>query len=377
MANAKISQLPVQTLVDDSDIIAIVDSGQTTTSQITLERLFQATGSTITRTLDTNNDVIIASSNSTINDTSTERGDNAIIASTSSTIEKNQGARTAIIASNEVRISNDAGEGSMNAIIASYNSDTEIEGGFANTMISSNNGAKIIRGEKNTIISATGGLIQYGSNNALIGTNGVLINSSFNSVALGSEGGTISNHRYVVVAGHYVYNEADSGNQCLVAAGEQNTLSSRGGFASWKSIISASGSTSQDEGAAMVSSLNRASLYPWTLHTSNLYSFGRIQSETLVSATVANVQTLSGGLGMVQFTDVTGGNLNLQIDDVRNGEVYHWVIDNATGGSVSVNSTATNTGFAITDNTSATMGTGPHTLHIVVVNSKIVIEGTH
>ena len=118
-------------------------------------------------------------------------------------------------------------------------------------------------------------------------------------------------------------------------------------------------------------------IYTKTVHMDNLYSFGRIQTETKISTTVANVQTLTGGEGMTQYTDVSAGNLNLAINGVRNGEVYHWVIDNTSGGAISVNSTSTDTGFTITDNTANTLTAGPHIFTIVVVNNKIIIEGTH
>ena len=120
MSSVKISQLPQVNQWTLGDVLPIVDSGSTTTSKVDITSLFRASGSTITGTAGQNN-IILGSSNSTINDTATGggTGDNAIIASSNATIAKDQGARTAIIASNEVRISNDSGEGSMNAIIAS------------------------------------------------------------------------------------------------------------------------------------------------------------------------------------------------------------------------------------------------------------------
>lgn len=127
----------------------------------------------------------------------------------------------------------------------------------------------------------------------------------------------------------------------------------------------------------MVAASGRTTQYETTLHTDNLYSFERIQSATNVTTTVSNEQFLTGGEGMVQYTDVSSGNLNLKINGVRNGEVYHWVIDNQTGGSISVNSVATDTGFTITDNSSNSMSSGVHIFTIVVVNNKIIIEGTH
>ena len=378
MSSVKISNLPQTTEWTLPSVLPIVDSGSTVTSKIDLTSLFRASGSTISGTIGQNN-IILASSNTQIIDTATGdgTGDNGIFASSNVSINKDQGGRAAIIASNEVRITNDVGEGAMNAIIASYNSDTRVDGGFANTIISTKGNTYIERGENNVAISAQGGNISYGGQQVLLGANYFSMNGSYNSVAMAAESGSISNHRYTIVGAHYQYNENDGGNQCVMLAGENNTFSSQGGFKSWKSGISVKESTIQDEGASLIATSGRTSLYDWTLHTDNLYSYERIQSNTNITTTVANVQTLTGGLGMVQYTDVGAGNLNLQIDDVRNGEVYRWVIDNQTGGSVSVNSTATNTGFTITDNTANQLSTGAHIFTIVVVNDKIIIEGTH
>ena len=373
----KISALNQATTYTFDDVVAIVDSGSTETKKINIKDLFRASGSTISGTIGQNN-IILGSSNSQIIDTATGSGtgDNAILASQLSVIEKDQGANTAIIASNEARISNDNGEGSMNAIIASYG-NIEIEGGFANGMMASSNGSFIQRGERNAIIGGSGPSILGGGNQVAIATNSWNMNYGYNNFVAACESGTMGNHRYTAVIGNYQFGETDSGNQCLVAAGENNRLESRGGFASWKSIVSGKDTTSQDEGAAMISTSGRSSNYPWTLHTDNLYAFERVQSATNVSTTISNEQFLTGGLGMVQYTDVSAGNLNLKINDVRNGEVYHWVIDNQTGGSISVNSTATNTGFTITDNSANNISTGLHIFTIVVVNDNIIMEGTH
>lgn len=378
MASVKISNLPQITEWTLPSVLPIVDSGSTVTSKIDLTSLFRASGSTISGTIGQNN-IILGSSNSQIIDTATGSGtgDNAILASTSSTIEKDQGASTAIIASNDARISNDVGEGAMNAIIASYG-NIEIEGGFANGMMASSNGSFIQRGERNAIIGGAGPQIYGGGNQVAIATNGWQMNYGYNNFVAACESGAMGNHRYSAVIGNYQFGETDAGNQCFVAAGENTRLESRGGFASWKSIVSGKDTTSQDEGAAMISTSGRSSNYPWTLHTDNLYAFERVQSETNITTTVANVQTLTGGLGMVQYTDVAAGNLNLQINDVRNGEVYHWVIENTSGGSISLNSSSTNTVFTILqDIGGGSFGNGAHLFTIVVVNNKIIISHPH
>ena len=376
MANLKISQLPLQTATTTNDIVAIVDSGNTTTSKIDIQTLFRASGSTITQTYPELNNIILGSSNSTITDTATPggTGDNAILASTSVVIDKNQGGRAAIIASNEVRVSNDNGEGAMNAIIASYGSTTEVEGGFANTIISSKGGSFIQRGENNTIISGQGPQIYGGGNQVALATNGWNMSYGYNNLVACSESGSMGNHRYTAVIGNYQFGESDSGNQCFVAASENTRLESRGSFASWKSIISGKQTTCQDEGASMIATSGRSSNYPWTLHTDNTYVWGHETHPNTITTTISNTQYFDADLGMVQYVDVSSGNLNLNFTNVRNGEMYRWVIYNGTGGVISLNSVSVPVGFTyVDDTTGGNYATGIHTFYITIINDLVIV----
>ena len=338
MASTKISQLPLQTATTTNDVVAIVDSGNTTTSKIDLQTLFRASGSTINQTSSSQNNLILASSQSTITDTASPggTGDNAIIASTSATIDKNQGGRAAIIASNEVRVSNDNGEGAMNAIIASYGSTTEVEGGFANTIISSKGGSFIQRGENNTIISGQGPQIYGGGNQVSLATNSWNMSYGYNNLVACSESGTMGNHRYTAVIGNYQFGESDSGNQCFVAAGENTRLESRGGFASWKSMISVKDSTCQDEGASMISASGRSSNYPWTLHSDYTYSYKGEATEWRDGGNVSGSFSVDLSTGSL-WSFTIGGNIGtIQLDNTRKGGVYEFWVYNS--GSYSITS---------------------------------------
>jgi len=377
MANIKISNLPQTTATTTDDVIAIVDSGFTTTSKIQLQTLFRASGSTISQTNPLHNNIILGSSNSNIFDTSGERGDNAILASTNSTIEKNQGARASIIASDGVRVSNDDGEGAMNATISSYG-NTHLKGGFANAIISCSDGQEVVRGERQTAISSSNGFLRFGTNNAMIASQSYTVENCNRSAIIGVEGGSVNNLNNAIFLGGYIANASNvSGEFYFAAAFNQLTFDTGGNFRRGLSAISTDQCQVENEYSSLIASSGRTTVYDFTLHTDNLYAYERIQSATEVSTTIGSEQFLTGGLGMVQYTDVSAGNLNLQINDVRNGEVYHWVIDNQTGGSISINSVGTNTGFVITDNSSNTITTGAHIFTVVVVNDKIVIEGTH
>ena len=328
MAQVKISNLPQVTEYTYLDILPVVDSGSTTTSKIDIKSLYRASGSTITGTIGQNN-IILGSSNSTINDTATGggTGDNAILASTNVTIEKNQGADAAIIASSEVRISNDSGEGAMNAIIASYNNTTEIEGGFANAIMASSGGAKITRGERNAVIGGYGTDIQYGGNQVAIASNGWNLNGSYNLLVAASESGSIYNHRYTAVIGNYQFGESDGGNQCLVAAGENNRLESRGSFASWKSMISVKESTCQDEGASMIATSGRSSNYTWTLHTDNIHTYKTETFDVINSGNVGGSINVDCSLGTI-FSFTLTADTTPNFVNVRDGQRFIFIVYN-------------------------------------------------
>ena len=376
MANVKISQLPPQTAYTINDIVAIVDSGNTTTSKIKITELLR------------NGTNVIESGGITSIALGTDGN------SPNFNVLRNGTLTSAVVGSQESYIDSTGNSfigGSFNAEIQSgaagqvaiLGSDGAIiNGGYNNAIIASYSGPNINGGEENFIAASVGGTqIQGGNNNAIIAAQGFVLNANSNKcVGAGVEAGGWQGPRYAFAGGGYnLTTTSDNGNQHAALAYNGLTFDGSlfGGFLYHCAGMAIESGTVKHNTAALIASSGATTLYDRTLHTDNLYTYGRIQSVTLSSTTVANVQTLSGGLGMVQYTDISAGNLNLQIDDVRNGEVYHWVIDNTTGGSISVNSTATNTGFSITDNTAATMSTGPHTLHIVVVNGLIVIEGTH
>ena len=325
MANVKISNLPLQTGTTTLDLLAIVDSGLTQTAKVDIQTLFRASGSTITQSNGGHNNIILGASSSSITDTSSEAGDNAILASTNSTINKNQGARAAIIASNQGIINNNAGEGAMNMIGASYNNST-IEGGFANAMLAST-GGYIVRGERNIYLGSSGGGIDYAGNTALIASNSFSMNNTFNSTALSAEIGTISNHRYTMVGAHYIYNESDGGNQCVMLGGENNTFSSRGGFASFKSGISVKGSTIQDEGASLISASGRSSNYAWTLHTDNIHTYKTETFDVINAGNVSGSIDVDCSLGTIfKFTLI--GNTTPNFINVRTGQRFIFIVYN-------------------------------------------------
>ena len=391
MASIKISNLNQATAYTLNDVVAIVDSGSTATKKINISDLLRNTDNIVESTTNTN--AIAIATNAGSANFQVLRGTNnttAVIAATDSYINQGQnhfigggnnvyinaagGGHSAIIGSDSVSIT-----GAYNhAIIGSYGGPN-INGGEEN-VIAASEGSISVDGNRNMVASSSNSNISGGNRNFFGGTQSISISNGTNTIAGGVEGLTINGNPYkFAIFGGYgtnSWNVSDIINGFV--GGFYNLKLDNGGATLREFGVMASRDDSMGHNySAMVATSGRTSLYDHTLHTDNLYAFERIQSATNVSTTISNEQFLTGGLGMVQYTDVSAGNLNLKINDVRNGEVYHWVIDNQTGGSISVNSTATNTGFTITDNTANQLSTGAHIFTIVIVNNKIIIEGTH
>jgi hypothetical protein len=374
MADIKLSQLNQATAYTLNDIVAIVDSGFLETKKINIRDLFRNTDN-ITEATNQNNAVVIACDAYNPNFQAL-RGSNtttAVIASTES--YATGGNNFAIIASN-----NSYGDPQGHSGIFASDS-VEMGNAYNSAIVASYSGPRIAGGEEHFIAASVGGCeIQGGGNNAIIAAQGfVMGGNSFKNAGVAVEAGGWNGPRFSFAGGGYNLNtiNSDNGNQKAALAYNGLTFDGQGSSKYHNAGMAVESGTISHNTTALIAASGRTTLYDYTLHTDNLYSYERIQSETNVSTTINNEQILTGGLGMVQYTDVSAGNLNLKINDVRNGEVYNWVIDNQTGGSISVNSVATNTGFAITDNSSNSLTTGPHIFTIVIVNNKIIIEGTH
>ncbi len=376
MADIKISGLNQATAYTLNDIVAIVDSGFAETKKININDLLRNTNNIIESATFTNAISIAADGFSAnfqpLRNNSTT---SAVVASMESYID---GGQNAFIGGGQ-GCSIQSGTAGHTGIVGC--DGVSITGGYNHFIGGSYNGPSITGGEENVILASVGGTQVGGNRNAAIATQGFVIGGGSEKVAgVGAEAGGWNGPRYSFAGGGYnltTTNDGGNDHGALAYNGLTFDGTNKGGFLYKVAGIALQDGTIQNDICALVAASGRTTIYDQTLHTDNLYSYGRIQSATNVSTTISNEQFLTGGLGMVQYTDVSAGNLNLKINDVRNGEVYHWVIDNQTGGSVSVNSTATNTGFTITDNSSNTLTTGAHIFTIVVVNNKIIIEGTH
>jgi len=366
MANVKISALPTANEVWNlNEIIPVVNSGSTTTSKRTYGSLFSNhSGGTYTITATDQTYAIIASASASPNTHIRIGGINNV----------------AVISSRGANISS----GQMNTIIGSEqdndSSQPHINGGQYNTIIGSKGGVQT-NGNHQFISNSVNGNIYGGEYNTLIGTQGFYTGPNCNKASgIGVEAGGWDGPRYAIAAGGYQLTcTNDSGNDHAALAFNGLTFdgTNKGGFLYKVAGIAVQTCTIENDISAMIAASGRTTLYDQTLHTDNLYSYGRIQSATSSGTSISNEQFLTGGGGMVQYTTIGAGNLNLKINGVRNGEVYHWVINNDTGSNVSINSVATDTGFGITDNSANSLTTGRHIFTIVIVDDHIVVEGTH
>jgi hypothetical protein len=367
MANVKISMLPDISQYSMTDVLPIVDG--LATNKIEMKDILRNTTGVTESSINTSA-IMIATDGSGTQVLQGTNSTSAVVASYGSFI--NNGQNMFIGGTNNSSINNGSGH---SAIVGS--DSVSITGGYNHFIAGSYNGPSIIGGEENVILASIGGTQVSNNNNSAISTQGVVIDGSKTS-AIACEGSAQQAGQRVLLAGGYNYQGQINNliNQAHLGFKNLNVGDGVAGFNVGGSLGTEDCAVTKTR-SVMSAASGRTTLYETTLHTDNLYSFERIQSATNVTTTIANEQFLTGGLGMVQYTDVSAGNLNLRINGVRNGEVYHWVIDNQSGGSVSINSVATDTGFTITDNSSNSLTTGPHIFTIVVVNDLIIIEGTH
>ena len=372
MADIKISQLTQNTTYATNDLLPMVDIAASSTRKITYTHLLRNTNNVVESSINSNG--IFIATDAFSGGFQVLRGSNttsAVIASTESYIDSGQNAFIGGGQGCSIQV----GAAGHNAIVGS--DSVSITGGYNHFIGGSYNGPSIIGGEECVILASVGGSQLSGNNNGLVGTQGVLVDGTM-TVGLACEGSTQQAGNHFLFGGGYNLQ------------GQINNLINQGHFG-YKNLNVGDGISGFNVGGSlgtedctvdktrsvMIAASGHSTLYETTLHTDNLYSYGRIQSATSSGTSISNEQFLTGGGGMVQYTTIGAGNLNLKINGVRNGEVYHWVINNDTGGSVSINSVATDTGFGITDNSANSLTTGRHIFTIVIVDDHIVVEGTH
>lgn len=374
MASIRISQLPQYTdQIISVEKIPLVISGNVATNYVETKNLFGNTNITPTSLNDVNAMSFVAASNNSavsFTDTGNLAGGRAFIASNGGSI--NGAWRSGYIGTDGGNISGAGGDW----IIASANSN--IYGGYYNTIISSEN-PNILAGAWNSIIASYGGSeIQGGDTNFIAASQGFVLGSNSNKCAgVGVEAGGWNGPRFSFAGGGYnLTTTNDGGNDHF--AGAYNGLTfdgtAKGGYLYKVAGIAVQDGTVSNDISALIASSGRTTLYDQTLHTDNTYVWGHETHPNTITTTIANVQYFNANLGMVQYCDVAAGNLNLDFQNVRNGEMYRWVINNTSGGVINLNSVAVPVGFTYVDDTaSGNYGTGFHTFYITVINDYVVV----
>ena len=234
-------------------------------------------------------------------------------------------------------------------------------------------------GAWNSIIASYGGSsIQGGDNNFIAGSQGfVLGGNSAKCAGVGVEAGGWNGPRFAFAGGGYNLNTInDNGNDHF--AGAYNSLTfdgaPKGGFLYKVAGLAVQDGIISNDISALIASSGRTTQYDKTLHTDNTYVWGHETHPNTITTTIANVQYFNADNGMVQYCDVAAGNLNLDFTNVRNGEMYRWVINNTSGGVINLNSVAVPAGFTYVDDTaSGNYGNGFHTFYITVINDYVVV----
>ena len=371
MANIKISALPSQTATTTQDIVAIVDSGYTTTSKITLQDLFKngALIADLSTSADKHNFFGAAGIDANSPSVGAEfRGNTygaAIIAGNGYIQDSNSSFMAATLEAgggNSVYISN----GSQHSILSSFR--CRIEGGERSAIIANEDGF-INNAYNGAIIGNVGGTI-YNGPSLLAGSQGCTIYSN-RAVVLASEGMNMNSNMSASIAS---YGGTINGNLYQVSLGTYvPTFTNPGGYENMIQI-GARESEVGHQRASMISTSGRTSQYEGTAHFDGTYVWGHETHPNTQTTTISNIQYFNADNGMIQYCDVAAGNLNFEFQNVRNGEMYRWVIDNTSGGIISLNSVAVPVGFTyVDDTTGGNYSTGIHTFYISVIKDLVIV----
>lgn len=232
MANKTIPQLPEQTGLTDNDVLAIVDSGETTTSKIKVSTLLSGAGGKYIAADGTNNIVPDYYATSDINASSSQGG---IVAGSSNQI--NAGDNQAIVGgvnnqlsgigsvmfggnSNTIGSANSAYNGTVggqNNFMT--NEDYSFAGGGANNTIQNGGFSTIIGGTNNltndsTVVGILGGqynIIQFATNSSITGSYNAKIYGDSRTTNLNIHGSETCNIRRTAGSGTLSFEGTNSG----------------------------------------------------------------------------------------------------------------------------------------------------------------------
>ena len=323
MANIKISALPSQTATTTADIVAIVDSGFTTTSKITLKDLF-SNGSLISDP--TGNKNLFLAAGSPFNSPST--GSRFL-----------NGSYNSVILAGNGEIDNSRDSVLLGCIEAAGGNTTKISNSGSMFMAASFR-SQITGGEQSAVIGSQDiNLSAY--NAAAVGSAGGTINNG-PAIHAGSQGGTINGNRTALIGSEGstvnsnmsgIYNSyatTVSGNLYNVSLGTYvGTVNALGGAMENGVMIGSREVTIDHQRSSMISASGRTSLYSGTTHVDNIHTFQTETFSVIPAGTVSGAVSVDCTLGTI-YTFTLGGNVDVDFLNPRTGQRFIFIVENTT-----------------------------------------------
>lgn len=311
MASTKISNLPSQTGVSQTDIVAIVDISVPQTNKMTKADLFRAQGGDVsTQAITNGSSDLLATDGSEIRNNSYT---SAVVASQNSYIDDGQNH----FIGGTFACSIQSGAAGHSGIVGC--DGVSITGGYNHFIGGSYSGPQITGGEENAILASVGGTSVSGQRNAAVATQGVIISSEKNA-GIASEGLTISNTRSSAAVASYggnvkgayynfrigsfgaSINDGYNSNENVGdIGGRDNTL-----IHNRSTMISASGQTTEYEGTAHVDYI-----YAFKGEASKWYNGGSVSGSFSVDLSTGSLWsfTIGGNIGTIQLNNARIGGL--------------------------------------------------------------------
>jgi len=329
MSSIKISQLQeAPELWNLNELLAVVDSNETTTSRRTYKSLFSNhSGGTYTITSNQQTYAVIACGSSSPQTHIRIGGiDNA-----------------AIIASRGGNITS----GQMNTIIGCEQNDDSnqptINGGQYNTLIASKGGVST-GGSYGAIMASNGCQIQGGEHGAIIAAQGFSL-SGYKSAGIAVESGGWSNTRFSFAGGGYQLNvtNGDSGNQKGAIGFNGLTFDGQGSPKYYNAGMAVLNGTISHDGTALIASSGRTTLYDYTLHTDNIHTYQTESFEVVNGGGVSGAISVNCTLGTIYTFTLNGNVTSIDFQNPRPGQRFVFIVNNPsnyTVGTATVNAIA-------------------------------------
>ena len=330
MASIKISNLSQVTGYTYKDVVAIVDSGSTQTSKITIGNLLNNSPSRISDTTTSDTNTFIGAG-SDVNSSSTE----SIFQGNTKYSGVMYGIGQMNNTSDSVILGSTGGGGS---VTMDNNSATVIMAGFRSSM------SNITRGYQ---IASQDITHNIGYNTGLIGVEQGSLTSSYKSTIIGTGNGSINNSTEALIASSRNSSiDLQGGNSGVIIGSKSGSISIPSASAEINGIYSSDSSTintsgiqsvilnargttigASNQGSTMVSTDGKTSVFDWTTHTDNIHTY-RTETFTEVNGGnvggAINVDCSTGSFFLFTMTaDTTPNFIN-----VRDGQRFFFIIYN-------------------------------------------------